>query len=1128
MKFRITLSLFPILFLVSQTFAFKADNHSTFTKSVHLSGKVKDPITYELKLKFKKDPITSEVQELTVPVSVNGNFDITFNLGEDASLVHLEYNMNSYEVYVENREHLKLYFEGKNFPYSLTFEGSRSKHNTFLKSYRQRFEKFTDNFIQYELSNRSAMDYFNFISNIHQQKKRFYDSYDYEHKKSFTKAFQNYIFADIEYWKAYNLIRYKWEYPSYNGLSSNYRLPVPYHNYLSSVNINNENALSNPYYQYFVRFYLKYREENPAKVTRKIAVQKNILKRVPVVDVDNIKIRKNPINPAPVTLLNKGYELIYLNEESPNKYTYTIQNTNKTEPFFKVQTLDGLVGWIFGGGVRWEEKIETKTVYETIEVDGEKNDDKFKQSVLKGKVHYFVLANEMYNRCMSEPTRQIKKDINRFLRMNPYRQYDDVVQNAFTAAEHKELGVYTASNSILSQSTPVKRTTVPSSMKVVKPIKEELPKYSTALPSVKKNTDDIVITQSKAIPKKEVITEAMPKVTPSTVEKKEISKITTPTVRTQTKTQIQKNTQTQRKTTVPKATTSKIVASTPVTNGMPKVEPNNSTQPSVVTTQPIVKKEPTKKVIHGPQRPIGSPNQPSRIIVDPKLKERERASGISADILKELDNAAKYNVDTQSTTRTTQQTTTTTQIRTTTVNSSGVTQNAYVEIDARPEVRPTIGTAFRGSVENHRGYQLKLIIYKNPINYEEKVYNLHLKKEGYFTTKLYLTEPVSGKLVYGGNKVDVFLEPGDDLSIYFDGTKFMESLYFSGQGSNHNNFLKQLNKQFKKEDKTIRRKVEYAKIGDFKKAVEEIYEAKKQLFAQISGQRPFSSKFYEYAKAEIDYWYAYELINYPWEHPIYKDQEAPMSVPKNYYNFMDRVNSSAYGALPSKHYTNFLYVFFDDKAREPENFGLTKAEIASKYLSGEALEYMKAKELVLECQRGRAGEMGYEILSFLDQASYPVYKDVVKMVYNETKGLLIGKPAPEFNLVDAEGNEAKLSDFRGKVVYIDFWATWCQYCINDFPNARKLKEDYEGKDIVFLYVNMDESKKTWENFVKNVHIGGKQLYADGGMSSDIAKLYGAKRLPYCVIIDKDGNVAQSPAKRPSQPGVKSQINQLLY
>ncbi len=115
---------------------------------------------------------------------------------------------------------------------------------------------------------------------------------------------------------------------------------------------------------------------------------------------------------------------------------------------------------------------------------------------------------------------------------------------------------------------------------------------------------------------------------------------------------------------------------------------------------------------------------------------------------------------------------------------------------------------------------------------------------------------------------------------------------------------------------------------------------------------------------------------------------------------------------------------------------------------------------------------------------------------------LIGKPAPDFVLKDIDGNEAKLADFKGKVVLIDFWATWCGPCKRAMPHIQRIYEKYKDKDVVVLGINTRESPEgKVEPFLKEHKITYRTLVDNDGK---VVKQYGVQEIPALFLIDKEG------------------------
>ena len=128
-----------------------------------------------------------------------------------------------------------------------------------------------------------------------------------------------------------------------------------------------------------------------------------------------------------------------------------------------------------------------------------------------------------------------------------------------------------------------------------------------------------------------------------------------------------------------------------------------------------------------------------------------------------------------------------------------------------------------------------------------------------------------------------------------------------------------------------------------------------------------------------------------------------------------------------------------------------------------------------------------------------------------------GEKAFEFNFKDNSGKQVALKDFRGKVVYIDTWATWCGPCRQELPSLKKLEESYkDDARMAFVSISIDEEKDTqkWMDFIKTEKLGGTQLHTPG-WNNDFIKYYKITGIPRFILIDQEGNLVNADAPRPS-------------
>ena len=124
-----------------------------------------------------------------------------------------------------------------------------------------------------------------------------------------------------------------------------------------------------------------------------------------------------------------------------------------------------------------------------------------------------------------------------------------------------------------------------------------------------------------------------------------------------------------------------------------------------------------------------------------------------------------------------------------------------------------------------------------------------------------------------------------------------------------------------------------------------------------------------------------------------------------------------------------------------------------------------------------------------------------------TNMLKPGTAAPDFTLPTLAGKNFSLSQLKGKVVVLDFWASWCPDCRRDAPNVVRLYREYKDKGVVFVGISFDVDRKAWQEAVKKYGMDYVQVSELKKMrEAQISKTYGVSWIPSLYVIGRDGKV----------------------
>jgi thiol-disulfide isomerase/thioredoxin len=314
-------------------------------------------------------------------------------------------------------------------------------------------------------------------------------------------------------------------------------------------------------------------------------------------------------------------------------------------------------------------------------------------------------------------------------------------------------------------------------------------------------------------------------------------------------------------------------------------------------------------------------------------------------------------------------------------------------------------------------------------------------------------------------------------------------------------------------------------------------------------ENPFANYVATLIKKEINYAYYACLLGYAANDCMIKKTAFCRSLPGSISEEIKQMELNSDELLYSDWYRKFIlnYVAYYGSEvlafKSPGNYNDQAREefkMIDGKLTGNTKQYALAKLLINGCEKieYEPARMMLNKLKDLDRET-KVYKFVQQRCgasmaakANEKKTeKTVTKTSSNYPvLFNQEGKEVYIDQFKGKVVYIDFWASWCGPCRQQFPFSKKLHESMSKKEldkIVFLYISIDDNEANWKKAIEQNNLQGVNAISRGGWSSEVCKFFNISSIPRYMILNKSGKVVEENAKRPSDESLRDDLLKLM-
>ncbi|MFK8008301.1 MAG: redoxin family protein [Saprospiraceae bacterium] len=401
--------------------------------------------------------------------------------------------------------------------------------------------------------------------------------------------------------------------------------------------------------------------------------------------------------------------------------------------------------------------------------------------------------------------------------------------------------------------------------------------------------------------------------------------------------------------------------------------------------------------------------------------------------------------------------------------------------------------------------------------------------DGKFILNFELTQPEMITFQHGAESGGLYLEPGDNVTLTLNPEQFDETLKLAGEGAEESNYLLAkylLNEKYNEKMKDI-----YSSTPtEFAASMDKIkMENEQHLDTYSKAHQNMNSDFIKNEKSTILYTWATDKINYPSYYPYYAGADAPeLELGDDYLSFMDKIDLNDETAFESnRKYAQLVNTYINGMGQKAgkglDNLAGMFEAANDKISSNKIKSGILSKTLTNFLNYNDATGTEKYVDMFNKMSTDEKQKKAIAMAQETAMKLLKGKPAPTFNYTNTKGEMVPLENLKGKSVYVDVWATWCGPCKREIPHLKELEAKYhKNEDIVFMSVSIDkmEDKEKWLKMVEEKELSGVQLMADKDWKSSICKDYAIRGIPRFLLIDKDGNIMDKNAPRPSSKEIK--------
>jgi thiol-disulfide isomerase/thioredoxin len=189
---------------------------------------------------------------------------------------------------------------------------------------------------------------------------------------------------------------------------------------------------------------------------------------------------------------------------------------------------------------------------------------------------------------------------------------------------------------------------------------------------------------------------------------------------------------------------------------------------------------------------------------------------------------------------------------------------------------------------------------------------------------------------------------------------------------------------------------------------------------------------------------------------------------------------------------------------------MMKAELYLQVVNAPDGDPEKAAEAMLQIKQDMPETpTGQRVDTIIDQLKRQIEAEKIRNT------LVVGAKFPDFNEKDLSGRPMSIANDKGRVVLVDFWATWCPVCLIELPNTLEVYEKYHGKGFDIIGVSLDEDQPTLESFIKEKGMAWPQYFDGKKWDNKLAMKYGVEAAPTTYLLDGTGKIIAENLRGPA-------------